>query len=490
MAALFALHPLHVESVAWASERKDVLSTFFWLLTMWAYVWYSESPRVGRYLAVLVCFFLGLMSKPMLVTLPFVLLLLDYWPLGRWPLNGPAGAAPAKNRTRQTEQGVPLQRLIVEKVPLLVAVMLCGMVALYAQKEFGVVESLANFPVTSRLINVLVAYVSYMGKMIWPTHLAVYYPLVNSDLTLGRGLGAGLILLCLSLVIIRQARRRPYLLVGWLWYLITLVPVIGLVQVGTQALADRYTYVPLIGLFLMVAYGLRDLTAGWRGVKILAPLGAGILLAALAIGTYGQVGYWREAQSLYEHTLRITKNNGLIQNNLGTVLHTRGKVEAAIFHYNEALRIQPKYAYTHFNLGLALNSQGKMEQAILHFREAVRLQPDNALFLEKLAQVLATAADPKFSDGPGAVPLAEKANRLTKFSQPEMMETLAAAYAAAGRFPEAIQASRKALELARRSGKSDLAKKIEARMVLYQKGLPTHAGPGFNPGPGVVTVNL
>ena len=196
------------------------------------------------------------------------------------------------------------------------------------------------------------------------------------------------------------------------------------------------------------------------------------------------MGYWQDSQSLYEHTLRLTKDNGLIQNNLGTVLHTQGKVEAAIPHYNEALRIQPKYAYTHFNLGLALTSQGKMEPAILHYREAVRLKPDNALFLEKLAQVLATAADPKFRDGPGAVPLAEKANRLTKFSQPEMIETLAAAYAAAGRFPEAIQASRKALELARRSGKSDLAKKIDVRLahqlcrVREAKALshhPTHA---------------
>ena len=477
MAALFALHPLHVESVAWVSERKDVLSTFFWLLTMWAYVWYTESPGVGRYLAVLVCFILGLMSKPMLVTLPFVLLLLDYWPLGRWPLNGSAGAAPAKKRARQTNQRVPLHRLILEKVPLLVVAALCGIVALYAQKEFGVVESLAKFPFTSRLINVLVAYVSYMAKMIWPTHLAIYYPLVNSDITLGRGLGAGLILLFLSLVRIWQARRRPYLLVGWLWYLVTLVPVIGLVQVGTQALADRYTYVPLIGLFLMVAFGLRDLTAGWRGVKALAPLGAGILLVALAICTYWQVDYWHDAQSLYEHALRITKNNSLIHNNLGTILHMQGKAEAAISHYNEALRIQPESAFTHFNLGLALDSQGKMEQAILHYREAIHLKPDNALFLKKLAYVLATTADPKFRDAPAAVQLAEKANRLTRFSQPEMIDTLAAAYAAAGRFPEAIQASRKALDLARRSGKSDLAKEIEARMRFYQKGLPHHAGP-------------
>ncbi|MFZ5447511.1 MAG: tetratricopeptide repeat protein [Thermodesulfobacteriota bacterium] len=645
VAALFALHPLHVESVAWVSERKDVLSTFFWLLTMWAYVWYLKSPGIQRYLAVLLCFGLGLMSKPMLVTLPFVLLLLDYWPLGRWQLNGATGANPVANRVSRTDRKVPLSRLILEKVPLLVLVVMFGLISFHAQKVSGAVTSVENFPIAARLSNALIAYVSYMGMMIWPAHLGVYYPLIEEDITFGSALGAGLILLFLSSAIIWQARRRLYLPVGWLWYLGTLVPVIGLVQIGNQALADRYTYVPLIGLFLIIAYGLSDLVAGWPRLKTLVPLGIGILLAALALCTYRQVGYWHDSQSLYEHTLRITRNNYLINynlgnrwyaqgklesaiscytealrifpdyfeahnnlglalqaqgkaeqaifhynealrinpdfdkahnnlglalytqgkvepaishynealrlrphypeahNNLGMALYAQGKVDSAISHYNEALRLQPGFAQAHYNLGLALQaqgrtepaishftealrinpdfdkahnqlglalytqgkveqaifhysevlrlqpnnfkahnnlgialaSQGKLEQAIQHYRQALHLKPDYAQALNNLAYVLATAADQKFRDGPAAVQLAEKANRLTGFSQPETVDTLAAAYAAAGRFPEAIQSSRKALNLARRRGQPDLIKQITDRMYLYQAGLPFRA---------------
>jgi tetratricopeptide (TPR) repeat protein len=613
VAALFALHPLHVESVAWVSERKDVLSTFFWLLTMWAYVWYVKSPEMRRYLAVLVCFILGMMSKSMLMTLPFVLLLLDFWPLGRWQFIGSTGTSPAKIRKRRTDQRILLRRLILEKVPLLVLVLLFGVVTFYAQKESGAVQSLGNFPFTSRLTNALVAYVSYMKMMIWPSQLAVYYPLVQDDLRLWQGMAAGVILLFLSLVMIWQARRSPYLLMGWLWYLGTLVPVIGLVQIGGQALADRYTYVPLIGLFLIVAWGLRDLTAGWRGVKTLAPVGIGILLSAQAICTWRQVGYWHDAQSLYEHTLRITRNNYLIHYNLGNIfyaqgkldqaiphfraslrikptyvkpynnlglalfdqgkvdqaisfyneaikiqpdyatahnnlgvalasrgnveqaishytealriqpdyakchynlglaLYAQGKVDAAISHYNESLRLQPDFAKAHYNLGLALHAQGKadaaishfseslrlkpgfakahnnlgvalasqgeVEQAIRHYRQALHLDPDYAWALNNLAYVLATAVDQKFRDGPAAVQLAERANRLTRFSQPEMVDTMAAAYAAVGRFPEAIQASQKAMDLARSSGKSELSKEIETRMRRYRAGLPYRVGP-------------
>jgi tetratricopeptide (TPR) repeat protein len=480
--------------------------------------------------------------------------------------------------------------------------------------------------------------------MFWPVNLAVYYPLAKGDITFGQGVGAGVLLLVLSLVTIWQSRRYPYLLVGWLWYLGTLVPVIGLVQIGDQALADRYTYVPLIGLFLIVAWGLRDLTAGWGGIKIVAPVGVGILLAVLSVCTWRQVGYWQDAETLYNHTLRITKNNYLInynlgnslyargkvkeaisryeealrinpgyvkaQNNLGVALHNEGKLEAAIsrynealriqpdyvlayynlglalyaqgkvdqaishynqalriqpnyakahndlgvafysqgkvdqaisyykealrlksdfaeanynlglalyaqgkvdqaisyynealriqpnyveahndlglalfaqgkiepaiFHYNQALRIQPNHAKAHSNLGVALASQDKMEQAILHYRQALNLKPDYALALNNLAYALATTADRKFRDVHAAVQLAEKANRLTGFSQPETLDTLAAAYAAAGRFPKAVQTYQKAVDLARSCGKMDLAREIETRMRLYREGLKHH----------------
>ena len=326
VAALFALHPLHVESVAWVTERKDVLSTFFWLLTMWAYVWYVEAPRLGRYLLILVCFILGLMSKPMLVTLPFVLLLLDYWPLGRWTLNRSAAVSRSRvSQDRKTRQGVSISRLAWEKAPLFALAMLFSIVTLFTQKEIGAVQSLQNVALTSRLANVLVAYVTYIGKMIWPTRLAVFYPLTGNAIPLWQWLGAGLTLAFLSLLIIRQFQRRPYLLVGWLWYLGTLVPVIGLVQAGGQSLADRFTYVPLIGLFIMVAYGMAELNTRWRPARYLLPVGAGMILAALMICTWLQVHYWRDSASLFTHALQVTKDNALAHDSLGIVLLSQGK---------------------------------------------------------------------------------------------------------------------------------------------------------------------
>jgi hypothetical protein len=267
-AALFALHPLHVESVAWATERKDVLSTFFWLLTMWAYVWYAERPRLGRYVLILVCFSLGLMAKPMLVTLPFALLLLDYWPLGRLSLKGPAAAAASP----KPGPGVTIKRLVWEKSPLLVISALSSVVTFSVQKEAGAISTLHTLPIPNRLANAMVACVSYLGKMFWPAHLAVLYPLPGHNPPIWQAPAAGLALAVLSLLALRQARRHPYLLVGWLWYLGTLLPVIGLVQVGVQAMADRYTYVPSIGLFIAVVWGMADLAARWRAPRFLLPM--------------------------------------------------------------------------------------------------------------------------------------------------------------------------------------------------------------------------
>ena len=303
VAALFALHPLHVESVAWATERKDVLSTFFWLLTMWAYVWYAERPRLGRYLLILVCFSLGLMAKPMLVTLPFVLLLLDYWPLGRLRLKGPAAAAASP----KPGPGVTIKRLVWEKSPLFVISALSIVVTFYAQKEAGAISTLQTLPIANRLANAMVAYGSYLGKMFWPAHLAVFYPHPGHNLPIWQALAAGLALAVLTLLALRQARRHPYLLVGWLWYLGTLLPVIGLVQVGGQAMADRYTYVPFIGLFIVVVWGMADLAARWRAPKFLLPVGAGVVLSALMVCTWVQVSYWRDSITLYEHTLEVTR---------------------------------------------------------------------------------------------------------------------------------------------------------------------------------------
>ena len=382
VAALFALHPLHVESVAWVTERKDVLSTFFWLLSMWAYIWYVESPGIRRYLLILVCFSLGLMAKPMMVTLPFVLLLLDYWPLGRWPQKSPGSAK--NSRTQKPRSGVPLGRLIWEKIPLLALVVIFSVVTIYAQKEQGALAQLAYIPLPSRLANALVTYVTYMVRMIYPSGLAVFYPHSRDAFPLWQVLGASLTLVFISLLIIRQTSRHPYLLVGWLWYLGTLVPVIGLVQAGEQALADRFTYVPLIGLFIMVAYGMADLGARWRAPRFLLPVGAGVVLSALMICTWVQVSYWRGSISLYEHTLKVTGGNPLIHGNLGVVLAAQGKLDQAVAHYAEALRLKPDYAGVHNDLGLALAAQGKLEQAMAHYAEALRLKPDDAAVYNNL----------------------------------------------------------------------------------------------------------
>ena len=309
VAALFAIHPLHVESVAWVAERKDVLSAFFWLLTMWAYVGYVRHPGWRRYALVLICFSLGLMAKPMLVTLPLVLLLWDYWPLRRWAPQGATAAETGPPVGICPYPRIPLKRLVWEKIPLFILVVLFSLVTVYAQKAGAMVVSLADIPLGARISNALVAYATYLGKTVVPVHLAVLYPHPGNAIPWWQALGAALGLALLSFMIIRQALSYPYLLVGWLWFLGTLVPVIGLLQVGRQAMADRYTYIPLIGLFIMAAWGMADLLARWRCPKFLLPLVGGIMILVFGTVAWFQVGYWRNAVSLFQHTLSVTQNN-------------------------------------------------------------------------------------------------------------------------------------------------------------------------------------
>jgi len=369
VAALFALHPCHVGSVAWVSERKDVLSTFFWMLTMWSYIRYAEHPAVNRYLLVVLCLTLGLMSKPMLVTLPFVLLLLDYWPLNRLQ-NDQAGTIGNSHLRSVT------LNLVWEKAPLFALVVMASAVTFYAQKQGGLVVPLDVIPFNARAANALVAYVKYIGKMIYPAKLAAIYQHPGM-LPWWKIAGAGLLLISISFVAIKALKQSPYFAVGWLWYLGTLVPVIGLVQVGNQAMADRYTYVPFIGLFIIIAYGVPDLVSQWehrkKGLAVLAT----VILATLMAVTWKQVGSWKNSITLFEHNLKIAANHFVSHNSLGLALYRQGRTKEAIEHYLQALRVEPDYVEAHNNLGNALDKQGRTAEAIEHYLHALRIKPDD-----------------------------------------------------------------------------------------------------------------
>ena len=380
VAALFALHPLHVESVAWVAERKDVLSTFFWMLTMVAYVHYVNRPGGKRYLLVLITFSLGLMAKPMLVTLPFVLLLLDYWPLNRFKPRAVTGSVenqPLGFRSSGDDK-LPILKAVMEKTPLFLMSLFSCVVTVMAQQEAGAISTLEIVPFKLRIANGLVSVVAYMGKMIWPQDLAVFYPHPVSDLQIWKPVVAGLFLLILSTVALWVAQRCRYVLVGWLWYLGTLVPVIGLVQVGEQAMADRYTYVPLIGLFIVVVWGFADLVKGWRSRRWVVSVSAAVMVLALMAGSWLQVAHWKNSVRLFKHALDATTNNYVAHYTLGNALALQGNLTGSVSHYNKALQIHPNFAEAHNNLGNALALQGNLTGAISHYNKALQINPDHA----------------------------------------------------------------------------------------------------------------
>jgi tetratricopeptide (TPR) repeat protein len=366
VAALFALHPLHVESVAWVAERKDVLSTLFWMLTLAAYQAYVQRPGVGRYLLVVLALALGLLAKPMLVTLPCVLLLLDYWPLGRWG----AGLRPAPETAASA---VPRRWLVLEKAPLF-ALALASCAVTYFAQGLAVVP-FERYPLDVRVGNALLAYVGYLGKAFWPTHLAVYYPHPGSNLSAAAALGAGLLLAGITLLVLGPGRRWPYLAVGWLWYLGALVPVIGLVQVGDQALADRYTYVPLLGIFLLLTWGASDLARACRLPRPILVVAAAAALAACATLTRDQVGYWKTSLHLWVHAAQVAGQNVTTHINLGVYYYQQGLIFDAGSEFREALALAPQHAVAHANLGNVLAAQGRPEQAADEYRQAIALDP-------------------------------------------------------------------------------------------------------------------
>ncbi|MEK9627592.1 MAG: tetratricopeptide repeat protein [Nitrospinota bacterium] len=386
VAALFALHPLNVESIAWVAERKNVLSTFFCLLTLGAYSYYVCKPEVKRYLLVVLCFILGLMSKPMLVTLPFVLLLLDYWPLGRLK-NENKNDSPAL-----AENPVSFYSLIFEKLPLFF-ISIGGSIATYIiQKSGGAVNSSELLPLQERFVNALVSYIKYLEMMVWPQKLAILYPHSYPALSLWKGLACAVILVCITIAVIKKVEQKPYFAIGWFWYLGTLVPVIGIVQVGVQAMADRYAYVPLIGIFIMVAWGIPELLAKLRQKRKILIILTGLYIPILMVVTWNQVGHWKSSITIFGHTIKVldTKHPDFskVHNLLGNALRDKGLNEEAITQYKKAINLNPNYSGAYNNLGNALLDQGGIEEAISHFKKAIELSTDFYLLHRNLGIAL------------------------------------------------------------------------------------------------------
>jgi len=438
VAALFAVHPLHVESVAWIAERKDVLSTFFWLAASLAYVRYARVGRVSIYAATLLLFSLGLMAKPMLVTLPLALLLLDYWPLGRLvPGRSPAAGA---GSLRCRGFGAA-SRVVGEKLPFLALAAASSLVTLRAQEAGSMLRSLTVYPLGVRIENAFFSYARYLGKALWPANLALPYGHPGASLTFVEVAGAALLVLGVTALALGLHRRLPYATTGWLWFLGTLVPVIGLVQVSDQAMADRYTYVPLTGLFVLLTWGSADLVARLPRTRAILGAASGCLLAALIVLTRRQVDYWRDNVSLFEHTARVTKEKNLAHVSLAThkrdtpdagstmayveitlgdrlvgqrkfaeaaehykksldfyarqdTAHTRlgamylhlGQFDEAV-HYAKVVEMQPDDSMAQANLGLAFRLQGKIDDARQRFKEALRLDPTNQKAIANLSEL-------------------------------------------------------------------------------------------------------
>jgi Flp pilus assembly protein TadD len=386
VAALFALHPLHVETVAWVADRKDVLSAFFWMLTMWTYVRYVERPSPGRYLQSLLLFILALMSKPMVVTLPLVLILLDYWPLGRLQFGTTREATSSQPTSGLTSgfAGQPVRRIFLEKVLFLFPVVISVMVTVVIMHA-RVTRSLKLaklLPQIGLVKKSLVYYAVYIGKMIYPANLAVIYPpeKIIPDWQVG---AAGLLLIGITFFALWKGRRYPYLAMGWLWYLITLLPVAGLLPIGPGKIADRYTYIPLIGLFVMIAWGIPDLLSQWRHRRKVLAILSGLVLLGAAICSWHQVRHWKNSITLFTHTVNVTSDNHIGHDNLGTALLRRGRLKEATNQFAEALRIKThtdNVTYDnyiiHNNLGIALSRQGKLKEATSQFTEALRIKPD------------------------------------------------------------------------------------------------------------------
>ncbi|MGQ9455738.1 MAG: tetratricopeptide repeat protein [Armatimonadota bacterium] len=383
IAGLFALHPLHVESVAWIAERKDVLSTFFWFLTTLAYYWYiRKGGGKGAYIAVVFCYMLGLLSKPMLVSLPLILLLLDYWPFARISVREGSGLSKKvafRGGNKLGGGGVSFASIILEKIPLFALALASCVVTLLAQHSGGAVMSTDVYPLGVRLANASVAYVAYLYKMLYPFKMACFYPHPGTTLPVWQVCGSGFLLALITASAVILAKRCPYATVGWFWYVVTLLPVIGLVQVGRQAMADRYTYVPLVGIFVALVWGIAEITYRSRRGAIISVAIAGLILAILATLSFRQIRCWRDSVSLFQHAVFVTRDNGLAYYNLGCALNEAGDPELSRKYIRRALDLLPGGARHYNSYGCDLLEQGMVDMAILSFERAVRADPRFAL---------------------------------------------------------------------------------------------------------------
>jgi tetratricopeptide (TPR) repeat protein len=526
VAAVFAIHPLHVESVAWAAERKDVLSAFFFVLTIGAYIRYIAGPRLpGRYALILLLFVLGLMSKPMLVTLPLVLLLLDYWPLHRFTSEG-------------ADRLVTARRLILEKLPLFGLAAASCITTLFAQSKG--IRPLTDISVSLRLGNAAIATVVYLRQMFWPTDLAVLYPFDADNVTIWRSVLSMTLIAGVTAVAFIMRRKRPYVFTGWLWYLVMLGPVIGILQVGNQAYADRYTYLPQIGLYVLLAWAMADLTTRWKYRRVVLASLSAIILSGLTLQAHNQVSYWKDSETLWTHEIASATDNAIAEGNLGNALYLKGKFEQSIVHFQKALladtrdafvqsslgaalldvglvdqaaahlqialevkpdsveaqsnlglalfqmgrlnesvthlekalAIDPDYENAHYNLGNSLLQLRRITEALAHYKKALQINPDDAEILNNMAWVLATCPDDNVRDGAKAVELAERADNSTGRTKPRIAATVAAAYAETGRFADAVQAARRAIELAVAEPNDGFADSIREQLQAYEAGAP------------------
>jgi len=461
VAAMFAFHPLNVESVAWAAERNNVLSTLFWLMTMWAYIHYAEKPTIKRYGLVFLFFTLGLMSKPMLVTLPFALLLLDYWPLRRLKFGQErdGNETSEKNTAKRSETF----RLVLEKIPLFLLTTGLSIVTFINTKSLGAIAEDVTF--STRLTNATISNLEYLEKMIWPEKLAIFYAHPGNTLAVWKGILCGMALLGITIISIRLIRKAPYFAVGWFWYLGTLLPVIGIVQAGGHAMADRYAYIPLIGIFIIVAWGVPELISKWRYKGKVLSISVGIIIFTLLITTWEQVSHWKNSITILKHAIRVTDkkypDTARIHYNLGFALFSIKKTEEAISHYKMAIKLNPDYAEAYINLGAVLFHAKMTEEAIDYFKEAIKLNPDFADAHNNLGAAL--VAEGKIEEAISHYKMAIK----IKPDYVEAHNNLGNALFQKGEMKEAINHYREALKL-----KPDLVaaqKNLEMALLLSEE---------------------